>query len=100
MTNGIYAGTYSGIARAFSSANLVIFKGTFNVVYSPKAITSAYFNKETTNTLYKGADVYYSIWFDAISATPANGFIRFIFGSGVTLSSQPFCTSAIGLYVA
>lgn len=53
-----------------------------------------------SNTLYKGADVYYSIYFDAIAPTQANSMIRFTFGSGVTLSSQPYCSSSIGLYVA
>lgn len=45
MTNGIYAGSYGGVARAFSSTSLTLFKGTFNTVYNPKAIVSAYFNK-------------------------------------------------------
>lgn len=100
MTNGIYGGTYAGVARAYSSASLILFKSTFNVVYSPKNIVTAYFEKLTSNTLYKGADVYYSIYFDAITSTPDNGMIRLTFGSGVTLSSQPYCSSSIGLYVA
>lgn len=99
MTNGIYAGTYPGVARAYSSASLIIYKSTFNVVYNPNNIVTAYFYKETSNTLYKGADVYYSLYFDAITATPANGFIRLTFGNGVTLSTQPYCSSSISLLV-
>ena len=49
--------------------------------------------------MYKGADVYFSLYFDAITSTPANGFIRFIFAGGVTLSSQAYCSSAIPLYI-
>lgn len=101
VTNGIYGGTYTGKARAFSSAGLTLFKGTFNVVYNPNSIVTAYFYKDTAsyNTLYKGAEVYYIIYFDAIASTPANGFIRLIFSSNVVLSSQPYCKSTIGLYI-
>jgi hypothetical protein len=98
MTNGIYAGSYAGLARAYSSASLTIYKSTFNVVYSPNTIATAYFYKES-NLIYKGADVYYSLYFDAIKSTPANGFIRLTFGSGVTLSTQPYCSSSISLLV-
>jgi hypothetical protein len=45
MTNGIYAGSYSGLARAYSSANLIVFKGTFNAVYNPRSINTAGFYK-------------------------------------------------------
>lgn len=31
--------------------------------------------------VYKGAEVYYVIYFDAITSTPDNGFIRLIFSS-------------------
>lgn len=45
MTNGIYGGTYTGLARAYSTASVILFKGTFNAVYSPKSIVTAYFYK-------------------------------------------------------
>lgn len=43
MTNGIYGGTYAGLARAYSSSSLIIFKSTFNTVYNPNTIVTAYF---------------------------------------------------------
>lgn len=45
MTNGIYGGTYAGLARAYSTASLILFKGTFNAVYNPNSIVTAYFYK-------------------------------------------------------
>ena len=45
MTNGIYAGSYPGLARAYSAANLILFKGTFNAVYLPRVISTAGFYK-------------------------------------------------------
>jgi hypothetical protein len=45
VTNGIYAGAYGGLARAYSSASIILFKGTFNTVYNPNSIVTANFYK-------------------------------------------------------
>ena len=100
MTNGIYAGTFAGVARVFLSTSLTHYKCTFNTVYNPRTITNAYFYKDTGNQLYKGAEVYYWVYFYPITSTPANGFIRLTFGNGVKLSPQPYCHSTqLSLYV-
>lgn len=100
VTNGIYGGTYPGLARAYSSSSLILFKGTFNAVYNPNSIVTAYFYRDTGNTLYKNNDIYYNLYFDAITSTPNNGFIRLTFAGSVTLSPQPYCTSNVPLLVA
>lgn len=38
--------------------------------------------------------MYYSLYFDAVTNTPDNGFIRLIFGNGVHVSPEPFCESS------
>ena len=45
VTNEIYAGAYGGLARAYSSASIILFKGTFNTVYNPNSIVTANFYK-------------------------------------------------------
>ena len=99
ITNGKYAGTFQGTGRVFLSSSLTLYKSTFSTVYIPRTINTAYFWKETFNTLYKGTEVYYELYFDAITSTPDNGFIRLTFSNGVTLSPQPYCSSSqLSLY--
>ena len=35
ITNGIYSGTFTGVARVFSSSYVTIMKSSFNVIYTP-----------------------------------------------------------------
>ena len=99
ITNGIYSGSFEGTGRVFLSNMLTIYKSTFQTTYIPRAMTRAYFWKETFNSLYKGTEVYYELYFRPITATPNNGFIRLHFSNGVTLSPSPYCVSSqLGLY--
>lgn len=89
MTNGIYSGTFDGVSRVFLSTSLTLYKSTFQTTYIPRAITNAYFYKDTgsDNTyVYKGSIIYYHVYFYPITSTPDNGFIRLTFGNGVKLS--------------
>lgn len=49
LTNGKYAGTFAGTARAFSASLLTIFKGTFQTTYTPSALGSSYFYTSYTS---------------------------------------------------
>ena len=55
MTNGKYSGTFTAVARVFSSSYVTIMKNSFNVVYTPYTITSFSFAKEGSTTIYKGS---------------------------------------------
>ena len=52
-TTGIYSGTYDGLVRAFGNTGLTIYKATFDIVYTSRAITSASFVMSGTY-MYKG----------------------------------------------
>ena len=101
VTNGKYAGTFEGTARVFLDSSLTLYKATFDTTYTPISINTAYFYKDTSYTLYKGVYIYYHVYFDAVTSTPDNGFIRLSFSNEVTLSPEPYCSSAqLGLYVS
>ena len=102
VTNGIYGGTFQGTARVFLDTSLTLYKATFDTVYTPIAFNTVYFYKDTGYPyVYKGTYVYYWVYFDIVTSTPDNGFIRLSFSNDVTLSPDPYCASSqLGLYVS
>lgn len=98
ITNGKYGGTFPGRARNYDSDGRIIFKGSFGVTYTPYPITTASFTKDADLQI-KGADGLYTVYFDAITSVPADGFIRMTFSNEVTLSQNPYCASTVNLFV-
>lgn len=86
MNNGIYGGTFDGLARAFTNDGLTLFKGTFDITYTPRSISTAYYILRSGQTIYKGADVYYYLYFDPVTSIPDNCFIRLTFNSDFLVS--------------
>lgn len=80
ITNGVYSGSFTGVARVFTSSYVTILKSSFTVTYVPYTITTATFAKAETN-IYKGQQIYYTLDFTPIRSTPDNGFVRLILGS-------------------
>jgi hypothetical protein len=95
FTNGVYAGTFVGSARLFSSSSITIYKQKFNVVYTPYTITSYdfYMDTATMGTLYKGSETYFYIDHIPTYNTSNNGFVRYIFSNQIQLGVNSFCTS-------
>ena len=65
MTNGVYAGTFTGTARVFTSASLTILKKNFNIVYTPYSMASNvvdfWMDTGTFTYVYKGTETYYYV---------------------------------------
>lgn len=94
MTSGKYSGTFSGQAKVYSSSSLTLMKTNFNVVYTPRTITSAAFYSDGAYPIYKGSELYYYVDFYPITSTPDGGFIRLSFGNYGTVGQNPYCTSS------
>jgi hypothetical protein len=55
ITNGIYSGTFTGVARIMSSASVTLLKKNFNIVYIPYNIGTALFTYDNATLTYKGS---------------------------------------------
>jgi hypothetical protein len=89
----VYSGTFTGVARIFSSSSITLLKKNFNIVYTPYTIATASFNTDGATNIYKGSELYYYISFTAVTSAPDNGFIRLIYGTYANLGPNPYCTS-------
>lgn len=96
IANGRYAGTFTFYAYAYRSGRLVA-KKSFTVTYTSIPMTSYQFylsSGESISYIYKNVEQYYLVAFTSITTTPANGFIRFIFGGSIQLGTNPWCSSS------